>query len=311
MKIFLRFVFPVLLVAIFVFAFFQKGVTPPSYQGKEVSAILETMPKKDRERLEYFFWELFYLDAFGFVLLGDKPMSLGSTERTFSRQEGALEKLTYALSPRRLRYQKGYETWRKYEDLFPISRFCFLYEEQPSGETWFLLVNKKSFVQKVAQHSGDFARILQRKISGEELLEEGKNHPMIREVLMNHDGLFGTLLGYGRDNSHLFHEAFQTMSLEEFEKFCDQRKFDLPFESEFNAIFEKRNRSANWITTYITGSQSKDLDLIFPPAFRALPDDPETLALREAYLQTKKRIIEHYRDKDFLETTLKILISEG
>ncbi len=301
---------PVLLI-FFVFVFFQiLDGSKFNYEGKDVAQILKVMPPRDRDRLEYFFRDLVSWDPMGFVLLGEKPMSLGATSRTISPCGDCWDRFLYSVSPHRLRWQKSYDTWRKYEHLFPMTRFAFLYEEGPFGETWYLVVNKKNFIQKVEQHADDFERVLQRKVSGDELLEEGKRKPMIREVLNNHDGLLGTLLGYGRDNSHFFHEAIQKMSEDEFDEFCKQHNLGDPFKNENVEIFERHKKSRDWISAYITGSQSKDLELMFPPGFCAILDHPETHHLQERYLKTRRKIIEFYKDKDFLEATLKILTSE-
>lgn len=46
------------------------------------------------------------------------------------------------------------------------------------------------------------------------------------------------------------------------------------------------------------------------PGFYAIIDHPETLHLKQHYLETKEKMIDYYKDKDFLEATLETLTSE-
>ncbi len=286
--------------------------TPLSaYDGKEVSKILEMMPQRDKKRLEYFFRENIGWDCMGFVLFGDKPMALsGKDTKLFPFR--SFSSFLYAISPRRIQSENGFDTWKKYEKVFPSKRFVFLYEETDSG-VYSLFINKKRFLQKVAQHADDFKRILKRDVTGEGLLKEGLNKPFLSDVLCDNDLLVGILFGFGRHNADLFLKRSQLDSQGERANFCQNFQFGDPWESEFeelDAKWDEMGWLTSWLNTYITGNHLKNLELIMLPGFCADLKDPETLEIKEHFLQTKEKIIDFYKDKDFLAATLQELISD-
>lgn len=264
------------------------------------------MPNSDKERLEYFFRESIGWGCFGYALLGQKPMALDIVEKT---SFASFSTFKHAISPRRIKYMKGFETWKKYEKFFPMSRFTFLYEKDERDNVLILLINKKSFIQKVRQHAQDFKTILKRETNGETLLEEGARKPLLSSVFMNHEALIGIMLGYGKDNAYFFHQRSQLGSDKEKIEFCEKFQLDSAWTDEEFEEFRKKFASVGWISSYITGSHLNDLELIALPGFLAVFASPETQDLRREYLETKKAIIEYYKDKDFLETTLKLLTS--
>ncbi len=297
------------LVLVFSVAYYQIWRNPPifCYEGKNTATILQMMSKRDKSRLEYFFRESIGWDALGYVLFGDKPMSIGGYHQKINPFEN-LSSFCYAISPRRIQSENGFETWRKYERLFPMSHFVFLYEESPS-DVIFLFINKKNFVQTVARYADNFKRILNREVTGEDLLKEGTCKPLLSEVLANNDELIGILLGFGRENAHLFHLRSQLASEKEEADFCERFHFGSPWEKEDEEL-DKKLESIGWISAYITGNHLKNLDLINLPGFCANVDHPETLHLKKHYIETKQKIIDYYKDKDFLEATLQVLTSD-
>ena len=297
------------LAVIFSVAYCQVWKDPPisAYEGKDSAAILKMMPDRDRKRLEYFFLESIGWDALGYVLFGNKPMSFGGYDQKTDPFK-SLSSFCYAISPRRIQSKNGFETWKKYEKLFPMSRFVVLYEETAS-EVTFMFINKKNFIQAVEKHAEIFRRILNREMTGEELLREGACRPLLSEVLANNDELIGILLGFGRENAHLYHLRSQLTSEKEENDFCERFHFGCPWEKE-DKEFEKKFDSIGWVSAYITGAHLKNLDLITLPGFCAVIDHPETLCLKQHYLETKEKIIDYYKDKDFLEATLSMLTSE-
>lgn len=134
------------------------------------------------------------------------------------------------------------------------------------------------------------------------------NH-LMSEVLFNHDGLIGTLLGFGRDNAFLVHEHGISKSDAEVDDLKQKFNFGNPWETEEMELDEKLE-SIGWINAFITGNHLKNLDLNPLPGFIAILDHPETLRLKESYLQTRKKMLAYYKGKDFLEATLLALTSE-
>jgi len=294
---------------IFGFFFFQKQpVLSDSYIGKDISSILAIMPKEDREKLDFFFREYFNDDCFKYVLLGEKPMALGvlvkkinpftclwdkeiekANENNLYKpkiHEKFLYYLQVAMSKSRLKSIRCYETWKKYEKFFPMSQFTFLYKNKRHlgmDRLMIALVNNRAFTQKMEQHLEDFKAVFHHEMSGKNFL----CNPQFFEVLMNHDGLFGTMLGFGRDNAFLFYQRANLKSNQEREAFCEHHHFDFVWNGEEVAGFRQQS--------------------IYPPCFMGNITSAETQSLRKQYLETTQTIIECYKDKDFLETTLRLL----
>ncbi len=65
-----------------------------------------------------------------------------------------------------------------------------------------------------------------------------------------------------------------------------------------------------WLNAYITGNHLKNLELIMLLGFYADLNHRETLEIKEHFLQTRRNIIDFYKDKDFLAATLQELTSD-
>jgi hypothetical protein len=299
------------LACFLIFAYLQVEKEPPlaSYEGKSVEEILQVIPKKDRQRLEHFFLKSIDWDAMGYVLFGDKPMAYLDGIDKKLEPFNSFGSFLYAISPRRIQAENGFKTWRKYAKLFPMNRFVFLYEENETALSG-VFINKQSFVNKVQECAEDFKNILQRDVTGEQLLAEGNCQPLLTEVLQNHDVLLGILFGFGRENAYAFYKRALMSSFEQKRDFQKKFHFGDPWEKEFKELDEKLEK-VSWLSGYITGDHLKNLDLIMYPGFCALLEDPETMLLKEHYTQTREEMIDYYRGKDFLEATLKLLTSNN
>lgn len=277
------------------------------YEGKNVSEILEMMPSRDKKKLEYFFREYIICDAMGYVLFGEKPMALTGKDKKLSPFK-SFSSFLYAISPRRIRSKNGFDTWRKYEKLFPMKRFVFLYDETES-EVNSLFINKESFLKKVQQNTEIFESLLERDVNGEELLKEGIGKPLLSEVLCDSKVLAGILFGFGKNNALLFNQRAQLTSKEERIIFCKNHHFGDLWVKEFEGLDEKWKEIGR-VSAYVTGDHLRNLELIMFPGFYAVLDDPETFQIKDHFLQTRKKIIDFYKNRDFLEATLQELTSE-
>jgi hypothetical protein len=321
-------IFVVPFIGWLIFFFQNQPNLSDSFIGKDISIILEAMPERDREKLEYFFQRLILDEDFGYVLLGEKPMAhetlwtkVNPLACLFGEKGPAAnddfiptlyERFCFyfheAISSGRIKYNKSYETWVKYRKFFPMSRFCLFYENAQASifdQSTITIINKKTFIKKIQQYNIDFQIVLNREVYGEELLAEGLSKSFLSEVLMHHDGLIGTLLGYGRDHAFWYHQRYCLHSNQEKAEFCE--KFYLGFkltdeigeswtDEEYAKFREEKNASIVWT---------------FPPCFRADPSSVETQNLRRQYLETREAIADYYSGKDFLEATLRLLTSKS
>jgi hypothetical protein len=246
----------------------------------KVKREVEKLSIIEREYLGNFFQYLIRISGFGYVLFGDKPMGIEFVD--YGIPSKSIEGIDYMDDNHiafKHRFKEGWEIWKKYQYHFPSDNFVFFEYEHDfnSDYTVICLINKKFFLRVVSDHISDFQAILGGNISPETVLEDYINKGDSLKIINNHDGLFGTLLGYGRNNAWNFKEQIEmenrTMT------FFDQESLD-----------EER--------------------FIFLPGFLVFPDTQETLKLNRNYREQRKFIEKRYHDKEFLKTTIERYIDD-
>ena len=269
-----------------------------SGQGENV---VLTMPRKDKKSLDYFFRKVFEFDSGLYTLFGCKPMSMTSFYIPFSTTN--LEIFLCSLSPRNLRVYWGWKTWQKYQDLLSHSEFVLWAEENPFWSRWgpppnpsiaILLIHKQKFQEEIEKNIEDFQTVLgTTAINIDELL---KKRPFMKLGLKDHDGLIGTLFGFGRDNAWLFEERNQGKNV-----------YLLPvWDKEINDFFKNRP-TPNWIVDELDSIEISTV--LGYPCFMADIDSFETRALKMKFIDAREKILNYYKNKDFFETTLNLLTS--
>lgn len=245
---------------------------------------------KDKKRLFCFMHNLFAEDNFAYTLLGSKPVSWACYKKPFPFVDFPMFYDSLKKYSRTLRL--GWKTWLKYRHLFPSALFWVEDSKQYSGWCSILLINEKQFNNIVNNNKQDFQDVLQREIiDGFQLLQEAKDRSLMNEILQGHQALLGIVLGYGRDNSWEF--------LERSEKRGDPIGWVWD-ENEYNSEETTCQNSADTdIESYLL--------LYSCPSFAGNPHSEESMALKKDYLQTRQKVINYYKGKDFLETTLSLL----
>ncbi len=166
----------------------------------------------------------------------------------------------------------------------------------PNPAISILLIHEQQFLEMIDAHIADFQAVSGENISAKQLLLKAKNKPLLKQILKDHDGLIGTLFGYGRNNAWLFEERNQG------------RQVDLaPVWGEEIYDFFKNRPTPNWL---IYGFGAKDLsEMLGYPTFLAQPDSLETQEIKKKFFITREKILNYYKNKDFLETTLSLFIT--
>lgn len=155
------------------------------------------MPLKDRKRLEYFLSR--NLSGGGiYTLMGSKPMSLVDGYHNLSRDR-------VSWSFKNIKMILASNAWDKYRHYFKDSRFTMLKLTEYKANQ-FILIDKVMLEETIRQNVQDFENILQIPIDPKALVEEIQNKPQTLYPILNHDGLLGTVLGFGRDNAWAFYE---------------------------------------------------------------------------------------------------------
>jgi hypothetical protein len=216
---------------------------------------------------------------------------------------------SHGMSLNHLRTYRGWKAYQKYKHLFEASNFLFLSERNPFWEEVcrqskrsnparsILVINKRKFREVLETYKKDFQAVLGTKsISYDQFLLDMKHKTFLNEILKNHDGLIGTIFGFGRDNAWAFEERKQGRI---------HHKFPSLWTEEIDILFRNRPTFAwKWF-----GFCSNDVsEIVGYPTFVADPNSKETRELKGKFLKTRQKIIDYYKGKKFFESTLSILI---
>ena len=277
-----------LLIAILLFQYSQSRQTSLQYLDQQGATHTLILSVKDKERLTGLMQILFAHDSFAYTILGSKPISWETYQNSLPLSNWTNFYDSFSVHNRTLR--SGWKTWEKYQHLFPSTH---LWAENPKchpGSISILIVNEDRFNDIVNKNKRDFEEVLCREImDGFQLLREAKNRSLMNEVLEGHQGLLGIVLGYGRDNSWQFHEGCKTRT-----------PIGCVWGEENGSFADESIQSDITLTDYY-------LSLCSCPSFAGDPNSEESLALKTEYLLTKQKVMDYYKDKDFLEATLSLL----
>jgi hypothetical protein len=238
-----------------------------------------SLPYRDKKRLEAFFRHYCLFEQWAYTLVGVKPA-------TFSLFH---TKTSTFLSPRKQRLL-GWETWLKYQHYFKNSRFSIFTDQQCSDQMFLFIIDRKQLNHVLSKYSEDFRSVLhEESFEANQLIERAAHKSFLKEVLHDHHGLIGTLLGYGRENAWKFHER------ELGKEIILTPLWDEEFLTNILAHWNEKPCCIPW-----------DESHLFYPLFAADPTSDESIALRQQYLQAREHILEYYQGKDFVEATLSL-----
>lgn len=285
---------------------------PNQDHSKSVSRALSKISKDDREALEAFFYEL-YFSGGAYVLFGNKPMSFCSFTKTSYSQRTPLTNITElstCLHLQNIKANRGWKVWKKYEDLFPSSKFVII-ESVERDYVTVIIINKKNFLKKVKENIDVFREFLGADITPDVLLRRYlvSSNPM-QEVFQNHRVLLGIVLGYGRHNAELFSRKIEIEIARESLDDSDLNTQIVPAEG-----FLSLEEEYQFINSQLISYQEPDLwewsNPILPlPGFIADLKHPETRQLKKQYREQHKEIVEKYKKRDFLQITLAAFMND-
>ena len=267
------------------------------------------MPRKDKRRLEYFFQNVCFLNTWAYTLMGSKPMSIHQYRTPWAALRYFLfhpeisdilrdcfwppnfHEICYLLNPEQFKKKRGWETLNKYIHYFPDSRFAlYTYPANDNELVCLTIVDKKKFIESVEKNREDFQEILQEQgLEIKDLWHDESLYPLIKNL--NHDGLIGTVLGFGRNNAWLFHK-YQDVD-------WASSPMVSPWAEEDKAQLERLNKKD-------TSFESWDISDLFYPLFACDPQSDETKELKQIYLEDRRKIIQHYTGRDVVEATLSL-----
>ena len=238
---------------------------------------IEKLTFEETDDLNNFFKICFYKSTFGYTIFGEKPMSLDviDVERPPLDNPIYKENILLQLDYRR---KQGWDVWKKYfQDVYLEDFSIISYQNSYPGSIDIAIINHRLFLNVIDNNLAEFQEVLKQKINSIEILKEYiKGEGEVFDLINNHDGLLGILLGYGKENSW---------------KYVKGEKLSPSFDPS-NINF-------------------KDLSNILPPFFGVSKESRESEQIVESYAKQRKKINEIYQKENFLEIVLlKLFCSE-
>jgi hypothetical protein len=278
-------------------------VVPKLYsnQKKQFLDKIRQIPASDRWVIESFLKILMLQENGAYVLFGDKPV-VYTAFYDFSTQEvySAFCRKSWLVNKQ---IRQGWEAWEKYAHLFPSNRF--LLKGTPSDDhqrVEIVLIDKEKFKNKFEEYLHEFQSILGKDVTASSLLSRYKNEKlMFFDLLKKHHALLGILLGYGSENSWLFHLKDRVYE--------DIYRNDFQPSLRVNSAKEYAEYQKLFTSSFPEKNHQKPYKFLYLPMFLVNPKSKETKELREKYLRQREHIHRVYCHGNFLEITLECLCS--
>ena len=256
----------------------------------------EAISPEDRFDLEAFFRLLILKEGGGYVLFGNKPVAFTAFSPHNNDSMGLRQIIRYDQDNKII--SKGWQTWEKYAPLFRSRQFILECRKFHDNRFEICLIKKDRFKQIVKTNLPHFQSILGDKITPDILLSSYcKNDQPLFHLLKRHHALLGILLGFGTENSWLFHENTRLNSEDPNATGRNLLKAIQPYPTHLcnhtlQGLFNERNHR-------------KCFKFLYLPYFFADPNSEESQILKEQYIQQQRTIHNAYAHGHFLEVTLR------
>jgi hypothetical protein len=259
---------------------------------------------QEKKQIEPFLKVLVYQSHFGYTLFGDKPVSIAG----YFNQE-PIENL-FCGQWDRSNLRNLWKIWEKYQKNLTIKEYILLNETDVDveGIQVISLINKKAFTAKIREHIDLFQSILGNHITPEFLLDGvSLPHASLFRLLKCNEGLYGILLGYGKNNSFAFKRRLELAKLVDplYRDFPIYFSLNFPQPSSEFSSFSEEYESLQ--TQLVPFPRKHELSHIVFPYMVVLENDDETVHLEKRYREDRKKIVQTYSKGDFLNITLKQL----
>ncbi len=275
-------------------------IVPLFEKKNSVHKILSLMPQQDRLALDAFFRILIFKSSFGYVLYGDKPISLVDYVSKYS--DGFYGGIRYSdLSIANAILREGWRVWEKYQHLFPSKHYILHHFGRKDRDSAFILmINRNAFEDTFAKNNQKFILKYGSDITAEKMLQKclSKESLFAADFMYCHE-LQGILFGFGSHNSKLFQKR------EDLDKCAELHRSELRIPSP--AFLEEIDQIDSKLQ-FFGDDDSSVLRLSPLPTFVADLNHAETVAVKKKYKMQRRRIANRYRNGNFLELTLEQFI---
>ena len=245
-----------------------------SLEGKEVADIMQSMPSKDKERIEFFFSYLVQRDNLGFVLFGHTKAAAFCSIPIVCDYALVPESITE--TP--LKYQKNlkqsWAVWNRYKDKFKHPNIIICEEHDCFKKSAFLqlfFIDKRKLGPLLDEHREDFEKVLGKNFLATDFMDRLEKKRKLRPLIKHDEKLLGLILGFGKESS----SGFKKMQ-----------------KGEKDPLFTR------------VGHRPKGCCIV-PVSFRGNPDSTEVKALVDTYTKEILEIEDIFKRDSFLSDTLE------
>jgi hypothetical protein len=269
-----------------VFAWYNSSKTVVAFKNGSNEAVNLILSRKDKRRLELFFYSLFSKGTAAYTLNGPKPMALHSL-RPFKLTSHIFNDF----SAENLMLVKGYTTWEKYQHLFLGSIFHLWLEPSNYSKRvdYLFLANKKSLIPLVKTYTTYF-----QKYSNVDSMEETtiiqnlSENTFFQNFLNKNDILLGIALGYNPENAEMYCK-----------KALDPKLKIHPFWDK--SFYQECNRK------FFLNKKTFTSHLISYPFFMGNSSSMQGQLLKKRFLEAREKNLDLFESGNFLETVLTLL----
>ncbi len=251
------------------------SVAIPSLNGEETTLKIS---RKEAQNLRALFQRFLIWESFGYTLCGCKPISFLSYKKPFTSLPSVF--------PSNLKIKKGWECFKKISS----SRFQFWEEENPwvKNEMLIVILDREELSKTLKENELIFGKYLDPI---NQFMENPLGKSFFKDVLNKDEFLIGISLGYGTGNAKYYSEN-------------SQKKTEMRDHLIWGAISMERQVRNLWCQSLL--ASHIEFSNMLLPGFVAI-DSEETKELKTKLLDSKKRLIHYFSNKDILPATLSLI----
>jgi hypothetical protein len=270
------------------------------------NSLFNEISEEDKLAIEPLLKDLVFHNHFGYALIGAKPVAVASY---FSQEPFA--NMVFIRKSHVLNFECSWNVLEKYQSKLNSRNFLFLKEKSsvPLGNRDIyvvVIINKSLFLRTVEQHLGLFKKTLGNWVTPVRLLYKiSEAKTSLFEVLGCDEGLYGILLGYGRNNALAFKRNLELARAVDplFREIAYPFTLHLTSPSlHFCSLEEEYMDFQKQLSLF---NLHFPLSSFEPPSFEALREDDETVHLRQKYRAAHRTLVDMYGKEDFLRVTLR------
>lgn len=249
--------------------------------------------QNEKENFEFIFNYLFKFETFSYTLLSDKPISFAELNKAKTDHLNLFGYAALFSYNKPINFlQKKWIYWKNKSEKLNLTNY-YLFDKESEYFTTVILINKLAFSKTFKENENLFRIVLGGDITEEKVLSKIlSDRYSLKQAVNNHEGLFGILLGFGTNNSLLFHEKQKL--LKEKSLFIDS-SLSKDRLSEINKVLKPSHSLFNWIT------------VVQPVRFLADKNSIETKLLLKKYDTDSLKISKMFSQSNFVDLIINKL----